>query len=172
MAKDGVPKRSLSRLLAIKPLAWGATVVLTVTLVVHLQQLEVTETLIFEDEVAADLGDSTAAPRKDADSPASADLSSFAPAAGARAKMQEVEAMIVEQEPADSSLQEAAEPGLSLKRERLLSAPQPRYCEPTETADASSWYQCILDLEKEGKLDEAVAERTRLFSEHPDFQVR
>ena len=98
MAKDGVPKRSLSRLLAIKPLAWGATVVLTVTLVVHLQQLEVTETLIFEDEVAADLEDSAPAPRQDDDSPASADLSSFAPAAGARAKIQEVEAMIVEQD--------------------------------------------------------------------------
>ncbi len=172
MARVGAPKRSLSRLLAIKPLAWGATVVLTVTLVVHLQQLEVADTLIFEDEVAADLDDSATATRQDADSPSSADLSSFAPAAGARAKIQEVEAMIVEQEPADSSLREAAESSVSLKRERLQSAPQPRYCGPTETADASSWYQCILDLEKEGKLEEAAAEKTRLFSEYPDFQVR
>ena len=80
--------------------------------------------------------------------------------------------MMIEQESDTGGLRDAAEVGVSMERRRLQSAPQPRYCDEVETADASSWYQCILRLEEEGNVEEAAAERTRLFSEFPDFQVR
>ncbi len=173
MAQAGAPKKSLSRLLAIKPLAWAATVVLTVFIVFQLQQQEVTESLIYEDDVAVEEEAVVGAPRKDEDSAGLSDMSTFAPAASARSKLQEVEAMIVEQDSADSvSPEPAAELGAAAELGRMQRAPQPRFCEETETADASSWYQCILRLEEEGKFDEAASERTRLFSEFPDFQVR
>ncbi len=173
MAQAGAPKKSLSRLLAIKPLAWAATVVLTVSIVFQLQQQEVTESLIYEDDVAVEEEAVVGAPRKDEDSAGLSDMSTFAPAASARSKLQEVEAMIVEQDSADSvSPEPAAELGAAAELGRMQRAPQPRFCEETETADASSWYQCILRLEEEGKFDEAASERTRLFSEFPDFQVR
>ncbi|MDJ0758641.1 MAG: hypothetical protein QNJ19_04540 [Woeseiaceae bacterium] len=173
MAQAGAPKKSLSRLLAIKPLAWAATVVLTVSIVFQLQQQEVTESLIYEDDVAVEEEAVVGAPRKDEDSAGLSDMSTFAPAASARSKLQEVEAMIVEQDSADSvSPEPAAELGAAAELGRMQRAPQPRFCEETETVDASSWYQCILRLEEEGKFDEAASERTRLFSEFPDFQVR
>ena len=86
--------------------------------------------------------------------------------------MLEVEAMMIEQDSADSSLQEPAERGLPAELGRMQRLAQPRFCDDVEVADASSWYQCILRLEEEGKMEEAAAERTRLFSEYPDFQVR
>ena len=174
MARTPSPKKSLSRLLAIKPLAWTATVVLTVSVVYQLQQQEVMDTMIFEEEVAVDMAEPAAvAPTPEADSPTATDMSSFAPAAGARSKLQEVEAMMIEQDAADTSLQQPAERGLSVELGGMRrAAPEPRFCDEAEIADASSWYQCILRLEEEGRLDEAASERTKLFSEYPDFQVR
>ena len=172
MAQAGSPKKSLSRLLAIKPLAWAATVVLTVSLV-FLQQEEVADTMIFEDDVAREMLEPAAAvPAEDESSSAASDMSSFAPAAGTRAKMQEVEAMMIEQDSADSSLPETVERGVAVELQGMQRSPQPRFCDEAETADASSWYQCVLRLEEEGKLEEAASERTRLFSNYPDFQVR
>ncbi|MDJ0916384.1 MAG: hypothetical protein QNJ05_01390 [Woeseiaceae bacterium] len=172
MARAGSPKKSLSRLLAIKPLAWTATVVLTVSVVYQLQQQEALDTMIFEEDVAVEMEPAAVVPIPEADSSTSADMSSFAPAAGARSKLQEVEAMMIEQDAADTSLQQPAERGLAVELGGMQRASQPRFCDETEVADASSWYQCILRLEEEGKLDEAASERTRLFSEFPDFQVR
>lgn len=206
MAEAGTPKRSLTRLLAIKPLAWAATVLLTVTLVLHLQEeTPAPDALLYEEDVMSDAvplrpepepdratkaemtpvispastgrqDDDTAAPpssvARDADANAGNELQSFAPAAETRTKMQEVEEFVAERERSIGSLTDTAEPTLSVQGRRSLAAPEPRYCSDAETADASSWYQCILALEEAGKLDEAAAERTRLFSAFPDFEVR
>lgn len=206
MAEAGAPSRSLTRLLAVKPLAWAATVLLTVTLVVHLQQeTPHPEALLYEedvmtdavplpaaperaikreaqqvvapassgrqDDVAADTGTPTPAAARDADADAARAVQSFAPAAETRAKMQEVEAFVAERERSISSVTETPEPTVSIQGRRS-AAPEPRYCSEAETADASSWYRCILKLTEDGKLDEAAAERTKLFSAFPDFEVR
>ncbi len=173
MAQTSSPKKSLSRLLAIKPLAWTATVVLTVSVVYQLQQQEGMDAMLFEEDVAVDIAEPAAvAPTPDRDSPTATDMSSFAPAAGARSKLQEVEAMMIDQDAAETSLQRPAERGLAVELNGMQRSQAPRFCDDTETVDASSWYQCILRLEEEGKLDEAASERTRLFSDYPDFQVR
>lgn len=204
MANAGKPKRSLTRLLAIKPLAWAATVVLTVSLVLHVNQAPTPDTLLFEedvttdavplpsensgaairesqftdvpasigrqDDVAAETAGAFDSAAKDAD--VAAEPRSFAPAAATRAKMQEVDEFIAERERATVSLPDNAEATVSIQGRQPLAAPESRYCSDAQTADASSWYRCILALEKDGKLDEAAAERTRLFSKYPDFEVR
>jgi hypothetical protein len=206
LAEAGAPSKSLTRLLSIKPLAWAATVVLTVSLVLHLQQTPTPDTLLLDEDVMSDAVlpaaepqpaiqhetmpvvspartgrqddaavDSAAAPKnaaRDADSIAGAEPQSFAPAAETRAKMQEAEEFVAERERSISSFAYAAETTLSVQGRRSLAAPEPRYCSAAETADASSWYRCILALEEDGRLEEAAAERTRLFSAHPDFEVR
>ena len=207
LAEAGVPSRSLRRLLAIKPLAWAATVVLTVALVLHLQEeTPRPDALLYEDDVMTEAlppsaeperamkrgtrsailpasvgrqdeaGDDTAAPAtddtRDADANIGAASPSFAPAAEARVKMQAVEEFIAERERSISNLADKDETAISVKAARSLAAPEPRYCSDAERADASSWYRCILALEEDGRLDEAAAERTKLFSAFPDFEVR
>ena len=80
--------------------------------------------------------------------------------------------MMIEQDEADTSLQRPAERGHAVELSGMQRSQKPRFCDDTETVDASSWYQCILRLEEEERFDEAASERTRLFSEYPDFQVR
>jgi hypothetical protein len=46
-----------------------------------------------------------------------------------------------------------------------------RPCNEEQTADPESWWQCIAELEKAGRHDEAAAELDMLRAAHPDFEA-
>ncbi len=47
-----------------------------------------------------------------------------------------------------------------------------RHCTPAQTADAQSWYACILSLRKDGMDDAANDEQSLLQTKFPDFEIR
>ncbi len=188
-AAAAVPSKRASPLMSLKPWAWAATIALTVTLVLELQQSDAPQVLINEDaampiEASADsngairneavdnaIADKDVAADSAKKVEAAAEPRSFAPSAVAPATVQQAERMAEQQKVNDLRREDYTPARLSEQHTRMKRDDR-RFCDAAATADASSWYQCVLDLEEAGQFEQAEVERTRLFSNYPDFEVR
>jgi septal ring-binding cell division protein DamX len=178
------PRRSAA-LGWLRPAAWVATIGVCLAIVVEIALLE------HEGTAELDSLAPTAAPVSPAAAPATAErLEKTAPAAAAPAAVQSG------QEPADGPVPQAgvrADKAELPKRSRELrqqdaavtdtasnrllhmapassaieEALTERYCDEAQTADANSWLECILELERQGLHDAARLERERLVEAFP-----
>ena len=44
-----------------------------------------------------------------------------------------------------------------------------RFCDSAQTASAQLWWECIMDLDRNGRIDESESERQLLINTYPDF---
>ena len=44
-----------------------------------------------------------------------------------------------------------------------------RFCDSAQTASAQLWWECIIDLDRNGRFDESESERQLLINTYPDF---
>ena len=127
----------------VRPLAWAATVAISLAIVLQVTQVP-------------DPG------RLDAD--VATDADAFVPAS--------VEALREAEDMArmrSGSVDEAALSVASEAAAPLEQKAEPRYCDDDARATAESWAECIEQLEADGKAVEARAERLVFARTHPDY---
>ena len=175
----------------VRPLAWAATIALSVAVVLELTQDVVAPGAVIQEEalnerVATDADlmqatDATNVPqnaakrmpdaRPEAASPAPLSAGDLAPLREAeeQARMRSADA------PTDSPPVAVAEPPASASAEKARSlvasdAAFPGWCDAEARATADSWHACIEDLREEERLDEAEQELEAFNLAFPDFE--
>ncbi len=177
------PNSRLSNLLALKPLSWAAITVLSIGLVLELQRSTPepdavmaapepnlpTDSVDTRFERQAVGQDQNAAKITESANGYAAEMPIAAPVNRSMQNAREVSSEIETLDRAP--VQPAAQ--LFEDRDDLQVVPEAeRFCEPSETVDAGSWYRCVLRLREEERDEQAAFELSLLKSRFPDFEVR
>jgi len=184
-AKAARPRYSQLRLWT-RPMAWAATVMLSVAIVLQLTQIPAPESVRFDDSVHDVEAPAAAANEslEEAVVPASAakietlrsSAKELAPGAlsEARQRPEQAKASVADQDAAitESELKFSSQDMLQRTTVGAVNEPTtPSACDETATAAAESWLQCITDMEAAGLGDAARAERRLLAAAFPDFNT-
>ena len=139
----------------VRPLAWAATVAISLAIVLQVTQVPDPGTPVEEPrQPAAGRVASDAAENKDALVPASAEV------------LREADDMArMRSGAADEVALTATGPAQAFHEKQAA----PRYCDEEARSTAASWIQCIEQLEADDKLVEARAERLVFEQAHPDY---
>jgi len=190
LAKEGTPPELDRRILAmaagksrsrygmarawVRPVAWAATIGLSLAIVLEISQLkyettpqldadnvETLEEALIPDDAPAREDDDNRTRRESAkrsDAPAPVQLS--VPA-------EEQARSRSGSDPASAAAVEALSLGAATTLEKKE---QVRYCDPDLRSSAETWYTCIEDLRAQGRDDDANSEFLLLLAEFPDFE--
>ena len=156
----------------VRPLAWAATVAISLAIVLQVTQVPEPELPLAEPPQPAPKSETTKASRAERQAPAAGrldaevatDADAFVPAS--------VDALREAEDMARMRSGSVDEAALSVAREAaapLEKTAEPRYCDDEARATAESWAECIERLEADGKAVEARAERLVFEHTHPDY---
>ena len=169
-----------------RPMAWAATAMLSVAIVLQLTQAPIPESSSFGDSayemeapadapVGATEEATNAVPKSEA---LRSTAKQVAPGAlsEARQRPEQSKATVAEQEGDNREAAAVNAPPQSFSADaammQLVSEPAARAaCDETATAAAESWLQCIADMEAAGLSDAAGEERKLLAAAYPDFDT-
>ena len=175
----------------VRPLAWAATIALSVALVLELTQDVVAPGAVIQEEalderVATDADLMQATDAKDVPQNAAKRMPDARPEAAAPAPLgagnlaplreaEEQARMRSADAPVDSPPVAVAEPPASASAEEAKSlvasdATFPGWCDAEARATANSWHACIEDLLEEERFAEAEQEREAFNLAFPDFE--
>ncbi len=165
-----------------RPMAWAATAMLSVAIVLQLTQAPIPESSSFGDSayemeapadapVGATEEATNAVPKSEA---LRSTPKQVAPGAlsEARQRPEQSKATVAEQEQAAPEIDASEFKAKDQDMLQLVSEPAaPPACDETATAAAESWLQCITDMEAAGLSDAAREERKLLTAAYPDFDT-
>ena len=174
----------------LRPVAWAATIGLSLALVLEVSQYTEVTTIeeqtadslseqVVSDDLAANSGDANFAKQvRDKRSDIPAPAKALAPRIeGAAPAAMESAALIQEVDADDSTLLPETEEVLRVRASAARSAALPvekkeqiEFCDADAKATATGWYECVEALRDEGLTDTARQELDALLIEYPDFR--
>lgn len=181
LAASGVRSRYGSARAWIRPLAWAATIALSLALVLEFTRdleapVPAVQEEMLEERARSDADFSTSKEEKDLQPGAAKRMPVARPEVAAPASLGVDNRAPLREAEEQARMRSSDAPTLELRDEaaaplgNTVGESEPAWCDDTARATPASWYACIEDLVERGLDEEAARELDALRQRYPDFE--